>query len=76
MSYASLYKASQMFEIKAAFFWSKGDCDFEYGFCGWENSRDDDFDWVRHTRCTATLGTGPCHDHTTGNIFGPTCNYS
>ncbi|XP_071487939.1 scavenger receptor cysteine-rich domain-containing protein DMBT1-like [Diadema antillarum] len=42
------------------------DCDFEYGTCGWQQSRSDDFDWSRNYGHTSSYQTGPSGDHTTG----------
>lgn len=40
-----------------------GDCDFdEPGFCGWSNSKNDDFDWLLHQGTTFTRDTGPSYD--------------
>ncbi|XP_062589655.1 MAM and LDL-receptor class A domain-containing protein 1-like isoform X1 [Saccostrea cucullata] len=39
-------------------------CDFDSGFCGWQNDVFDDFDWSRMKGSTATPNTGPRADHT------------
>ncbi|XP_066300036.1 MAM and LDL-receptor class A domain-containing protein 1-like [Branchiostoma lanceolatum] len=46
------------------------DCDFETDFCGAVQASDDDFDWSRGRNGTATTGTGPTVDHTTGTPSG------
>jgi hypothetical protein len=50
-----------------------GDCDFEKGECTWINAKTDDindnFDWIRATK-TASAGTGPSTDHSTGTRKG------
>ena len=39
--------------------WSCGACDFEsHHICGWEQKKDDDFDWTRHTGSTPSGSTG------------------
>ncbi|XP_078483553.1 MAM and LDL-receptor class A domain-containing protein 1 isoform X3 [Ciona intestinalis] len=39
-----------------------GDCDFEFGLCGWTQSHDDDLDWVRFsTETDGDHGTGSGH---------------
>ena len=46
-------------------------CNFELGFCEWQQLKTDDFDWRLHKGLTGTVGTGPRYDHTTN-----TSNYS
>lgn len=41
-------------------------CNFESGFCDWEQEDKDDFDWTRTSGSTPTWLTGPDEDHTTG----------
>ncbi|KAJ8022250.1 MAM and LDL-receptor class A domain-containing protein 2 [Holothuria leucospilota] len=41
-------------------------CTFELDTCGYYQRSDDDFDWTRHQYSTASTGTGPSGDHTTG----------
>uniref|UniRef100_A0A4W3HYC3 Metalloendopeptidase n=1 Tax=Callorhinchus milii TaxID=7868 RepID=A0A4W3HYC3_CALMI len=41
-------------------------CDFEHGFCDWEQSTRDDFDWTRCRYHTSSWETGPNGDHTKG----------
>ena len=41
-----------------------GDCNFEGGLCGWEDHKQDQFDWTRHQGYTGTGSTGPRNDHT------------
>lgn len=43
------------------------DCDFEKDLCTWNQSPDDDFDWIRAQGPTGTAMTGPVVDHTIGN---------
>ncbi|KAK3860481.1 hypothetical protein Pcinc_033472 [Petrolisthes cinctipes] len=47
-------------------------CDFEDGMCGWINSNQDDFDWIRKRGPSQDLvgGTGPWADHTLGTDEG------
>ncbi|RZF38365.1 hypothetical protein LSTR_LSTR009260 [Laodelphax striatellus] len=47
---------------------SIGSCDLEKGFCGWENSQEDEFDWKLNSQTTPSglIGTGPSYDHTSG----------
>ena len=49
-----------------------GQCNFESGLdaCGYENVRFYDFYWLLHSGETATKGTGPSVDHTTGTKDG------
>ena len=50
---------------------AEGDCDFEFpGFCSWEQSKTDDFDWIIGQGSTASYFTGPKTDHTTGTGIG------
>lgn len=50
-----------------------GSCDFERGLCAYQNDLSgDDFDWERNTGHTASIGTGPSIDHTTGTTKGGT----
>ena len=40
-------------------------CDFETSyFCGYEQDKSDDFDWIRHSGETESEKTGPTVDHT------------
>lgn len=39
-------------------------CDFENGWCGWQNSGKAIMDWQRHSGATPTEKTGPDSDHT------------
>ncbi|KAJ8022472.1 MAM and LDL-receptor class A domain-containing protein 2 [Holothuria leucospilota] len=41
-------------------------CTFDNDTCGYYQRSDDDFDWTRHQYSTASAGTGPSGDHTTG----------
>ena len=47
-----------------------GSCDFEHGICGLLQSVYDDFDFTRQSGQTASRGTGPSTDHTTGTADG------
>ena len=42
-------------------------CTFENDECGWTEDQTDDFDWTRASGQTASFGTGPSFDHTTGS---------
>ncbi|XP_077865040.1 MAM and LDL-receptor class A domain-containing protein 2-like [Saccoglossus kowalevskii] len=46
------------------------ECDFEYDFCGWNNTWNDTLDWLLGSNGTETDGTGPTYDHTTGTATG------
>ena len=48
----------------------KGSCTFEQGMCTWQNSKNDDFDWIRAVGETMTAGAGPTTDHTLGTEYG------
>nr|XP_039272221.1 MAM and LDL-receptor class A domain-containing protein 2-like [Styela clava] len=51
----------------------QGVCTFEEGLCTWTNVRDpvyDQFDWLRNTGKTGSVGTGPIVDHTSGTNGG------
>ncbi|GFR70342.1 MAM and LDL-receptor class A domain-containing protein [Elysia marginata] len=43
------------------------DCDFENGFCSWNQAPGAKRDWSRMKGSTFTTGTGPSRDHTTGS---------
>ncbi|RDD40325.1 MAM and LDL-receptor class A domain-containing protein 2 [Trichoplax sp. H2] len=45
-------------------------CNFQAGFCGWTNLKDDDFDWSITNGPAATPNTGPYRDHTLGTYSG------
>ena len=45
-------------------------CTFEKSFCQWKQLKDDQFDWSRNRGATASYGTGPAFDHTTGSSSG------
>ncbi|BFZ04222.1 hypothetical protein BsWGS_07261 [Bradybaena similaris] len=45
------------------------DCDFEKDFCQWSQVTTDRLDWSREKGPTATPGTGPSSDHTSGGGF-------
>uniref|UniRef100_A0A2C9KE99 MAM domain-containing protein n=1 Tax=Biomphalaria glabrata TaxID=6526 RepID=A0A2C9KE99_BIOGL len=46
------------------------DCTFTGGdFCGYFESRTDDFDWTLTNHATPSLNTGPSGDHTTGHDY-------
>ena len=50
--------------------WNGSRCDFEQGWCGWNNTLDDHSDWIRHNGSTPTSGTGPSFDNTFKNSTG------
>ena len=53
-----------------------GTCDFErWVTCGWNQVDDDDFDWIRQKGSTASVGTGPGVDATTGTDQGEGANF-
>ena len=41
-------------------------CNFDVSMCGFEQGKDDKFDWTRHNGSTPSSDTGPPFDHTTG----------
>ncbi|XP_066300039.1 MAM and LDL-receptor class A domain-containing protein 2-like [Branchiostoma lanceolatum] len=45
-------------------------CNFEADLCTWQQSGEDDFDWMRNNGTTSTYWSGPSRDHTTGTRFG------
>ncbi|XP_048242500.1 MAM and LDL-receptor class A domain-containing protein 2-like [Haliotis rufescens] len=45
-------------------------CDFENGYCNWQQSTQDEFDWSIGSNGTVSLGTGPTYDHTFGSNTG------
>lgn len=46
------------------------DCDFSGGdFCGYYESRTDDFDWSLGSGPISSTNTGPASDHTTGTGY-------
>eukprot|EP00057_Strongylocentrotus_purpuratus_P007164 XP_011661638.1 PREDICTED: MAM and LDL-receptor class A domain-containing protein 1-like [Strongylocentrotus purpuratus] len=48
-----------------------GDCDFENGFCTWNNDPTSDaFDWIIGQGGTPSVNTGPSIDHTLGTVQG------
>ena len=46
------------------------DCNFEQSLCTWTQSLADNFNWTRKQGSTASIGTGPKGDHTTGGSQG------
>lgn len=54
---------------------SSFDCDFENGFCSWQQSHDDNFDWKLNFGPTFSQRTGPTTDHTlkTSKCFTSKC---
>ena len=44
----------------------QGNCDFDKGFCKWQNVKDNVFDWTRNSGRTPSSATGPSFDHTKG----------
>lgn len=53
---------------------TKWDCTFEQGFCNWNNSKEDEFDWSRQRGSSLSIGTGPSSDHTTASQKGQHIN--
>jgi hypothetical protein len=50
-----------------------GVCTFQEDLCSWINGQNgvvDDFDWLRNSGATSSLGTGPTVDHTFGTPEG------
>lgn len=50
--------------------YDKADCDFEYGFCGWENDYFNPLPWVRNQGKTLSKHTGPKTDFSVGTESG------
>ena len=49
------------------------ECTFQEDLCGWVNGENgvvDDFDWLRNSGSTPSVGTGPDIDHTFGTPEG------
>ncbi|KAJ8050465.1 MAM and LDL-receptor class A domain-containing protein 2 [Holothuria leucospilota] len=46
------------------------ECDFEGGFCGWQQDQGDAQDWARTSGPTTSQNTGPSVDHSTGTSEG------
>ncbi|XP_071851180.1 MAM and LDL-receptor class A domain-containing protein 1-like isoform X5 [Apostichopus japonicus] len=44
-------------------FFQTFDCNFDYGTCGWEQSEDDDFDWIVNKGPVGGTSNGPDGDH-------------
>ena len=47
-----------------------GNCNFELDLCGWQNTNNDNFDWLRSAGATLLRNTGPAVDHTTNSDKG------
>ncbi|KAK3609972.1 hypothetical protein CHS0354_011808 [Potamilus streckersoni] len=45
------------------------DCDFEIDLCKWNNSKEDQTDWIRYRGSTETGQTGPSGDHTSNSGY-------
>lgn len=45
-------------------------CNFERDLCNWQQDKSENLDWTRDSGGTATSGTGPSFDHTTGGKSG------
>ncbi|XP_035827613.1 MAM and LDL-receptor class A domain-containing protein 1 [Aplysia californica] len=45
------------------------DCNFDKDFCSWTQDTTDQKDWARQANGTATQGTGPSQDHTSGHGY-------
>ncbi|XP_067007644.2 leukocyte tyrosine kinase receptor isoform X2 [Anabrus simplex] len=45
-------------------------CDFENGWCGWNNTRNKNLQWALHNGSSASNYTGPSFDHTYKNKTG------
>eukprot|EP00794_Sanderia_malayensis_P017044 gene17044-18759_t len=46
------------------------DCNFERGWCSYTTNQTGRFKFLKHKGSTASIGTGPHHDHTYGNGTG------
>lgn len=45
-------------------------CNFERDLCNWQQDKTENLDWTRDSGGTASSGTGPSFDHTTGGKSG------
>ncbi|GFR70351.1 MAM and LDL-receptor class A domain-containing protein 1-like [Elysia marginata] len=50
-------------------------CNFDRGLCGWSQSLNNDFPWLRHNKPTDSQGTGPPSDHTGGTLIAELGGY-
>lgn len=50
----------------ACYFHHVGDCTFENSFCGWRNSKTDNYDWVLQSGSYSGTAPHPSGDHTFG----------
>ncbi|CAH3142232.1 unnamed protein product [Porites lobata] len=44
-------------------------CNFDVSMCGFQQDKNDKFDWTRHKGATLSSGTGPSGDHTSGKGY-------
>ena len=51
---------------------TKGDCNFENGYCYWVQAKspEDDMNWKRTDKATDSISTGPQFDYTLGTPAG------
>lgn len=59
----------------ACYFHCVGDCTFENSFCGWRNSKTDNYDWVLQSGNYSGTSPHPSGDHTFGARKGQ-CHYT
>lgn len=60
--------------VIACYFHYVGDCTFEKSFCGWRNSKTDNYDWVLQSGNYSGTSPHPSGDHTFGARKGQ-CHY-
>ncbi len=70
ISFPRFFLSSVFFCFRSDRGWNGSRCDFEQGWCGWNNTLDDHSDWIRHNGSTPTSGTGPSFDNTFKNSTG------
>ena len=44
-------------------------CNFDINLCGFNQEKDDKFDWIRRKGSTPSRSTGPSADHTGGGMY-------
>lgn len=66
----NMFAWNHYFTLMFCCFYPALDCSFTGGdFCGFFQSRTDNFDWTLTNQPTASSNTGPAGDHTTGKDY-------